>query len=175
MRNNMESNFQFGCSKSLCHKHFLTERLWNLPSRLCVTHKKQRSWRGWRINDVEADEHVLYKIFLNKVSGGCIQVVSGSEEGFLCMCLFLLVKVLIRVQVEQMTDLCCEMERSTGFNLPSVKPQSSRIQRAQLNMPLKGIHPSGWSCCCLMTASAEFSLAWLHTCACITPVLVWFF
>lgn len=98
--------------------------------------------------------------------------------GFLCGCLFLLVKMvkgLIRVQVEQMTDLCCEMEPRTGFNLPQWSPQSSRIKRAQLNMPLKGIHPSGWSCCCLMTASTEFSLAWLHTCACITPVLVWFF
>lgn len=86
----------------------------------------------------------------------------------------------VRVQVEQMTESCCGTDWSPWFNLPSVQPpepQSSRIKRTQLNMPLKGFHPSGWSCCCLMSASTEFSLlhtARLHTCAWITPAFVWF-
>lgn len=136
---------------------------------------------GGGIDDVEADEHALYKssFFLNGDSGGCAPVVSRWGSFFL--------HVLIpsggngeRVNHESGLSkwqiYVVKWSEALDFTSRRRSPQSSRIKRAQQNMPLKGIHPPGWSCCvwCLPGLNS-LTIACLHACACITPVLVWLF
>lgn len=127
---------------------------------------------------------VLYKssfFWMKSLLDGLVWWVRSSDLTRLLADFFSWNGAFVRVQVERMTEFYCGTDWSTGFNLPSAQPpepQSSRIERTQLNMPLKGFSPSGWSRCCLMTASTEISplyTARLHTCAGITPAFVCFF